>query len=355
MRIARVIHCVDAHAEGEPSRIVVGGVLDVPGDDDAREDARAGARGRLAAAAAACSSRAGRRRCPPTSCCRPRTRRPTPASSSWSPRPTRACRGRTRSTPRRCCSRPAWSRWSSRSPSLVLEAPAGLVRVRARVRGRRRRADHVRERAVVLHRAGRGRSRCRASGTLTVDVAYGGAFVRVRRRRARWASRSCPTRRATLAELGERIRPHVAEQLAIAHPLEAGALATSRSSSSSPRRGSAATPATPRSSPPAGSTARPPAPRPPPASPCSTRAATMGDDLRRRERDRHDVHRPGRRAARRSATLDAVVPAITGRAWITGFHQLVVDPTDPLRDGFKLPGHLGRRAARGHAQPLERV
>src|SRR3954470_2182077 len=31
MRIARVIHCVDAHAEGEQSRIVVGGVLDVPG------------------------------------------------------------------------------------------------------------------------------------------------------------------------------------------------------------------------------------------------------------------------------------------------------------------------------------
>src|SRR4051794_3058536 len=31
MRTARVIHCVDAHAEGEPSRIVVGGVLDVPG------------------------------------------------------------------------------------------------------------------------------------------------------------------------------------------------------------------------------------------------------------------------------------------------------------------------------------
>ena len=32
MRIARVIQCVDAHAEGEPSRIVVGGVLDVPGE-----------------------------------------------------------------------------------------------------------------------------------------------------------------------------------------------------------------------------------------------------------------------------------------------------------------------------------
>ena len=32
MRLARVIHCVDAHAEGEPSRIVVGGVLDIPGE-----------------------------------------------------------------------------------------------------------------------------------------------------------------------------------------------------------------------------------------------------------------------------------------------------------------------------------
>src|SRR3954464_5657118 len=32
MRLAKVIHCVDAHAEGEPSRIVVGGVLHVPGE-----------------------------------------------------------------------------------------------------------------------------------------------------------------------------------------------------------------------------------------------------------------------------------------------------------------------------------
>src|ERR671922_6758 len=32
MRLGKVIHCVDAHAEGEPSRIVLGGVLDVPGE-----------------------------------------------------------------------------------------------------------------------------------------------------------------------------------------------------------------------------------------------------------------------------------------------------------------------------------
>src|ERR671923_2057424 len=32
MRLDKVTHGVDAHAEGEPSRIVVGGVLDVPGE-----------------------------------------------------------------------------------------------------------------------------------------------------------------------------------------------------------------------------------------------------------------------------------------------------------------------------------
>ena len=47
-----------------------------------------------------------------------------------------------------------------------------------------------------------------------------------------------------------------------------------------------------------------------------------------------------------------MVPAITGRAWITGFHQLVVDPADPLGAGFKLAdtwgaGRRGRLAQRG--------
>ncbi|MEK3745263.1 MULTISPECIES: proline racemase family protein [Brevibacillus] len=32
----------------------------------------------------------------------------------------------------------------------------------------------------------------------------------------------------------------------------------------------------------------------------------------------------------------AVIPSIEGRAFITGLHQFVVDPTDPLKDGFLL-------------------
>ena len=33
---------------------------------------------------------------------------------------------------------------------------------------------------------------------------------------------------------------------------------------------------------------------------------------------------------------EAVVPSITGRAWITGFHQYVLDPSDPFPQGYRL-------------------
>ena len=34
--------------------------------------------------------------------------------------------------------------------------------------------------------------------------------------------------------------------------------------------------------------------------------------------------------------LPAVVPRVTGQAWITGRHEFLLDPADPLRDGFLL-------------------
>jgi proline racemase len=36
------------------------------------------------------------------------------------------------------------------------------------------------------------------------------------------------------------------------------------------------------------------------------------------------------------ADRPAVRCAITGRAWITGFHQHVLDPSDPLPTGYRL-------------------
>jgi len=35
-------------------------------------------------------------------------------------------------------------------------------------------------------------------------------------------------------------------------------------------------------------------------------------------------------------TLDAIVPTITGRAWVTGTAQYHLDPTDPFPEGFEL-------------------
>ena len=32
----------------------------------------------------------------------------------------------------------------------------------------------------------------------------------------------------------------------------------------------------------------------------------------------------------------AIVPQITGTAWITGTHQMMLDPTDPWPDGYRL-------------------
>ena len=65
----------------------------------------------------------------------PRDRRTaTPASSSWSRPSTRRCRARTRSAPRPCCSRPAWSRCASPRRCCGWRRPGGVVEVRAACR-----------------------------------------------------------------------------------------------------------------------------------------------------------------------------------------------------------------------------
>ena len=36
--------------------------------------------------------------------------------------------------------------------------------------------------------------------------------------------------------------------------------------------------------------------------------------------------------------FDGVIPEITGRAYITAFHDFVLDPRDPYPEGFNFPG-----------------
>ena len=62
MHLTNMITAVDAHAAGEPGRVITGGVLDVPGADDVREEKLPGAARRLTCANACCASRAAIRR-----------------------------------------------------------------------------------------------------------------------------------------------------------------------------------------------------------------------------------------------------------------------------------------------------
>ena len=224
---------------------------------------------------------------------------------------------------------------------LVLEAPAGLVRVARRV-PRRRAASGSRSRTCRRSPpTSTRRSRSRASASCAVDVAYGGAFCAFVDADALGFA-IVPGEARELAELGERIRPAVAEQLEIAHPAEPALGALSFVVFVAPPRvGGDARHAT------IVSPGR--LDRSPTGTATSARIAVLaarglmgdGEDVRQRERDRHALRRPDRAAARTVGGVDAIVPAITGRAWITGSHQLVVDPDDPFPEGFKLPDTWG--------------
>ena len=47
----------------------------------------------------------------------------------------------------------------------------------------------------------------------------------------------------------------------------------------------------------------------------------------------------------------AIVPVIEGRAWITGFHQYLLDTADPFPSGYLVPDTFGGTALLGHPTP----
>jgi proline racemase len=231
--------------------------------------------------------------------------------------------------------------------SMVLEAPAGLVRVSADC------ADGRVERITFENVP----SFCTALdavvevpgvGSLKVDLAYGGAWCAFVDAKVMGFS-IVPDEARELGELGERIRPHVAEQLSIVHPLEdALSYLSFVVFVAPPRVGGDARHAT------IVSPGR--LDRAPTGTATSARIAVL--EARGSMGETYvaesviDTTFSGRVVGRtKVGSLDAVIPAITGRAWITGFHQLVVDPTDPLAAGFKLPDTWGPGAREGTLNP----
>jgi proline racemase len=335
MRIARVIHCVDAHAEGEPSRIVVGGVLDVEGETMLDKMRALEADDRL-------------RR---ILLFEPRGSAPLSADLVLAPTDPEADAGfiimesssyegmsgtNTLNTAA-VLLETGLVEMTEPVTRMTLEAPAGLVRVTADCAdGRVERLEF--ENVPSFCTALDAPVEVPGLGTLAVDVAYGGAFCAFVDAAALGFA-IVPGEARELGELGERIRPHVNAQLDIAHPLEPALGHLSFVVFVAPPR--------------AGGDARHATivspgrlDRSPTGTATSARIAVLSARGAMGERyiaesviDTRFAGRVVRRAT--VGALDAVVPAISGRAWITGFHQLIVDPTDPLRDGFKLSDTWG--------------
>ncbi len=330
-----MIHCVDTHAEGEPSRIIVGGVLDVPGTTMLEKARRLEREGDWL-----------RRLC----LFEPRGSAPLSAdlvlpsahpeadagfiimeSSSYE-----GMSGTNTINTATVLLETGMVEMVEPVTTLVLEAPAGLVRVTAECS--RGKVDSVTfENVPSFCSALDAAVEVPGLGTLSVDVAYGGAWCAFVDATA-LGFEIVPDEARALAELGERIRPHANQQLTVAHPVEP---ALSHLSFivfvAPPRVGGDARHAT------VVSPGR--LDRAPTGTATSARIAVL--DRRGAMGATYvaesvlDTRFTGRIAGRATVgDLDAVVPAITGRAWITGFHQLVLDPTDPL-DGFKLPDTWG--------------
>lgn len=341
-----MIHCVDAHAEGEQTRVIVGGVLDIPGTtmlEKARWLEREGdwlrrvclfePRGSAPLSAVLVQ---------PSSAPEADAGIIIMESSSYE-----GMSGTNAINAATVLLETGMVPLAEPVTSLVLEAPAGLVRVQAECAG-----GHV-ERVTFENVP----SFCTALdavvevpdvGSLRVDVAYGGAWCAFVDAEALGFA-VLPDEARALGELGERIRPHVMEQVEIVHPLhDELSYLSFVVFVAPPRAGGDARHAT------IVSPGR--LDRAPTGTATSARIAVL--DARGSMGEAYvaesvlDTRFVGRIAGRaRVGPYDAVVPAITGRAWITGHHQLVVDPRDPLADGFKLPDTWGPGSREGTLNP----
>ena len=344
MRLARMLQAVDLHAAGEPGRVIVGGVLDVPGAtmlEKARHLERHGdelrrlmlrePRGYPALCANVIL--------PPT--------HPDadagyvimehveyPGMSGTNTVCVATALLETGMLP-----------MTEPVTEITLEAPAGLIRIRAtcadgKVTGITFRnvpafATHLDTPIEVPQ-----------LGTVVVDVAYGGMFYVIADAEA-LGFRLLPDEGRDITRVTEMIKAAAAEQLPVVHPEQPGFAGITIGQLSGP-------PHDPRNSwrnVTTVSTGTLDWARPSTwtgvidRSPCGTGTCAKMAVLHARGRlgvgdeFRHegvlDTVFTGRvEAETRVGERTAIVPSITGTAWITGFASYVVDPTDPFPEGY---------------------
>jgi proline racemase len=336
MRLSRSIRVVGAHAEGEPNEVIIGGVLDVPGKtmfekarwletqgDDLRAFLLHEPRGKvtlctnLVLPSSNPEAQAGYIIIEPNS---------YPPMSGTNTICTATVLLETGMIP-----------MQEPVTDLILEAPAGLIRIRATCRdGKVESITFRNQPSFVMHRD--KMIEVAGYGTVRVDVAYGG-MIYVLLNAADLGFSITPDEARDLSDVGEVVKRAAATQLPSVHPenpeihtinqtLWAGPIEEKLGQKSS-RNGVIVSP---------GRLDR---------SPCGTgtcaRLALLHAQgiLTANEVFIHESIIGTKFMGRifdtaTIGTVPAVGVEITGRAWITAFHDYVLDPTDPFPTGYTL-------------------
>ena len=219
----------------------------------------------------------------------------------------------------------------------VLEAPGGLVEVTAACRDGKAESVTVKNLPSFVDRLDAALE-VEGLGTLQVDTAYGGdSFAIVEAEPLGFALGADEARE--LSELGVRIAHAASEQLGFRHPenpdwahvsfcLFAGPLSRDEAGYTG-RNAVAVDPGK--------------IDRSPTGTAVSARMAMLharglmhvGDSFTARSIIESEFR--GRiEAETRVGDRAAIVPSITGQAWITGTHQVLLDPTDPWPEGYRI-------------------
>jgi proline racemase len=220
---------------------------------------------------------------------------------------------------------------------MTLEAPGGLVEVAAECRNGKAERITVTNLPSFADRLG-AKLEVAGLGTLTVDTAYGGdSFVIIDAERLGFALEESEARE--LAVTGMKITAAANEQLGFTHPENAGWDHISFCAFAGPvfvEKGE-------RTSRSAVAIRPGKIDRSPTGTAISARMAVMHarGELRVGE-GMTGVSIIGSRFVGRVvrevqvAGYQAIVPSISGRAWITGTHQMMLDPDDPWPHGYRL-------------------
>lgn len=344
MRLSRVIQAVDAHACGEPGRVIVGGVLDIPGSSMLEKMQHLAAHGddlRLRMLreprgypAANCNLIL-----PPTH---------PDADAGYVIMEQVEYPGMS-GTNTICVVtvllETGMLPMTEPVTELLLEAPAGLIRVRAECRdGKVTSVTFRNVPAFATHLD--APVEVPTLGTVVVDVAYGGMFY-VIAEADQFGLRLTPDEGRDIVRITEMVKAAARDQLPVVHPEEPAFAGVTIGQLSGPPSGPHAdmrnvvTVSTGELDWDRPSTWTGVIDRSPCGTGTSARMATLW------ARGRLGLNRDFRHEGILGTVFTgrlveeaqvgpyrAVVPTISGQAWITGFNMLVVDPGDPFPDGF---------------------